>query len=85
MECNAVDVRCQCTQKNLQSIFAVLTFDPQLKIILTFFVEDIYQLNYFICVKDFNAETITFLKLNLFVLPLFAAISIMTGKRSAFI
>ena len=36
------------------------------KKILTFSVKDIYQLNYFICIKDFNAETITSLKLNLF-------------------
>jgi hypothetical protein len=52
--------------KNSQSICAVLTFDPQLKKILTFFVKDRYQLNYFICIKDFNAETNTSLKLNLF-------------------
>jgi hypothetical protein len=50
----------------LQSICAVLTFDPRLKNILTFSVEDRYQLNYFICIKDFNAETITSLKLSLF-------------------
>jgi hypothetical protein len=47
-------------------ICAVLTFDPQLKKILTFSVKDRYQLNYFICIKDFNAETITSSKLNLF-------------------
>jgi hypothetical protein len=40
-------------------------FDPQLNKILTFSVKDRYQLNYFICIKAFNAETIT-LKLNLF-------------------
>ena len=45
---------------------AVLTFDPQLKKILTFSVKDRYQLNYFICIKYFNTETITSLKLNLF-------------------
>jgi hypothetical protein len=34
---------------------------------LDFFVSDIKLiLNYFICIKDFNAETITSLKLNLF-------------------
>ena len=65
MECIALDFRCQCTQQKLQSICAVLTFDPQLKNILTFSVKDRYQLNYFICIKDFNAETITSLKLNL--------------------
>jgi hypothetical protein len=59
-------LRCQCTQQKLQSICAVLTFDPQLKRILTFSVKDIYQLNYFICIKDLNTETITSLKLNLF-------------------
>jgi hypothetical protein len=37
-----------------------------LKKILTFSVKDRYQLNYFICIKDFNAETITSLKLYLF-------------------
>ena len=42
-----------------------ITFDPQLKKIVTFSVKDRYQLNYFICIKDFNAETITSLKLNL--------------------
>jgi hypothetical protein len=52
--------------KNSQSICAVLTFDPQLKKILIFSVKDRYQLKYFICIKDFNAETSTSLKLNLF-------------------
>ena len=66
MECTALDFRCQCTQQKLQSICAVLTFAPQLKKISTFSVKDRYQLNYFICTKDFNAETITSLKLNLF-------------------
>ena len=42
MECKALNFRCQCTQQNLQSIFAVLTFDPQLKKILTFSVKDRY-------------------------------------------
>jgi hypothetical protein len=49
--------RRQCTQQKLQSICAVLTFDPQPKKILIFSVKDRYQLNYFICIKDFNAET----------------------------
>ena len=66
MECKALDFQCQCTQQKLQSICAVLTFDPQLKFFLTFSVKDRYQLNYFICIKDFNAETITSLKLDLF-------------------
>ena len=66
MECKAFDFQCQCTQQKLQSIYAVLTFDPQLKKILTFSVKDRYQLNYFICFKNFYAETITSLKLNLF-------------------
>jgi hypothetical protein len=52
--------------KKLQSICAVLTLHPQLKQILTFSVKDRYQLNYFMCIKDFNAEIITSLKLNLF-------------------
>jgi hypothetical protein len=38
----------------------LLTFDPQLN------AKDRYQLNYFICIKGFNAETNTSLKLNLF-------------------
>jgi hypothetical protein len=50
---------CQFPQQKLQSIYAVWTFDPQLKKILTFSVKDRYQLNYFICIKDFNAETNT--------------------------
>ena len=66
MECSALNFQCQCTQQKLQSICAVLTFDHQLKKILTFSVKDRYQLNYFICIKDFNAETITSLELNLF-------------------
>ena len=66
MECTALDFRCQCTQQKLQSICAVLTFDHQLKKILILSVKDRYQLNYFICIKDFNAETITSFKLNLF-------------------
>jgi hypothetical protein len=84
MECKALDFRCQCTQQKLQSICAVLTFDPHLKKILTFSVKDKYQLNYFICIKDFNAETITSLKLEICFLSLFAAVSIMKGKQSAF-
>jgi hypothetical protein len=52
--------------KNSKSICAVLMFDPQLKKILTFSVKDRYQLNHFNCIKDFNAETKTSLKLNLF-------------------
>ena len=66
MECSAPNFRCQCIQQKLQSICAVLTFDHQLKKISAFSVKDRYQLNYFICIKDFNAETITSLKLNLF-------------------
>ena len=52
--------------------------------ILTFSVKHKYQLNYFICIKDFNIETINSLTL-FFFLSLFAAVSIMKGKRSAFI
>ena len=82
MDYSALNFRCQCTQQKLQSICAVLTFDPQLKKILTFSVKDRYQLNYFICIKDFNAETNTSLKLNLF--SFFMAVGIIKGKRSAF-
>jgi hypothetical protein len=35
--CIALDFRCQCTQKKLQSICAVLTFDHQLKKNLSIF------------------------------------------------
>ena len=66
MEFLALDFWCQCTQQKIQSICAVLTFDTQLKKILIFSVKDRYQLNYYICFKDCNAETITSLKLNLF-------------------
>jgi hypothetical protein len=38
MELLALNFRCQCTQQKLQSICAILTFDPQLKKILTFSV-----------------------------------------------
>ena len=62
----ALNILCQCTQQKLQSICAVLSFDPQFKQFLTFSVKDRYQLNYFICIKDFNAETTTSSKLNLF-------------------
>ena len=48
----------------------------QLKEFLTFSVKDRYQLNYFICIKDFNAQTI---------ISLFTAVSIMKGKRPVLI
>ena len=38
----------------------------QLKEFLIFSVKDRYQLNHFICIKDFNAQTITSLKIKLF-------------------
>jgi hypothetical protein len=63
------------------TICAVLTFDPQLKKILTFSVKDRYQLNYSICIKDSNVETITSLKLNCF-LSLFAAVSPIGSSQS---
>jgi hypothetical protein len=66
MAIQTLDFRYQCTQQKLQSICAVLTFDPQLLKILTFAVKDRYQLNYFICIKDMNTEKITSLKLNSF-------------------
>ena len=83
MKCTALDFRCHCTQQKIQLICAVLTFNPQLKNILTFSVKDRYQFNYFVCIKDFNAETITSLKLNLFCFFI-CAVSIIKGKRSAF-
>ena len=54
MECYALYFRCQCTQRKLQSICGGLS------------AKDRYQLNYFLCIKDFNAQTITCFKLNLF-------------------
>ena len=39
---------------------------PQLEEFLAFSVEDRYQLNYFICNKDFNTQTIISLKLTFF-------------------
>jgi hypothetical protein len=39
---------------------------PQLEEFLAFSVEDRYQLNYVICNKDFNTQTIISLKLTLF-------------------
>ena len=63
MAIQALDFRCQCTQQKHQSICAVLTFNPQLKKILTFSVEDIsiklfylyqrheYRDNYFFRIK----------------------------------
>ena len=61
-----MDFRYQCTQQKPQSICAVLAFDRQHKTILAFSMKDRYQLNYFICIKDFNAEIIASLKSNLF-------------------
>ena len=62
---------------------------PQLKEFLIFSVKDRYKLNYFIYFKDFNAEIITSLKLNLFLFflqALFTAVvNIMKGKWSVLI
>jgi hypothetical protein len=52
--------------KNSNRVCVVLTFDLQHKKILTFSVKNRYQLNYFICIKNFNAETMPSLKFNLF-------------------
>jgi hypothetical protein len=41
---------------------AILTFDPQPNFCFTFSVKHRYQLHYFICIKDFNAETFTSIK-----------------------
>ena len=66
IDCKALDLRYQCTQQKLKSICAVLAFDRQHKKILAFSMKDRYQLIFFICIKDFNAETIASLKSNLF-------------------
>jgi hypothetical protein len=47
------------------SMYTTKTPNP-IKKILTFSVKDRYQLNYCICIKDFNAETNTSFKLNFF-------------------
>ena len=62
MECSTLDFWCQCTQQNSNR------YVPFYRSILNLkknYIKDKYQLNYFICIKDFNAETITSLKLNL--------------------
>jgi hypothetical protein len=50
----------------LNTTFLAWCMLPQLKEFLTFSVKDRYQLNYFICIKDFNAQPIISLELNLF-------------------
>ena len=42
----------------------------------TFSVKDTYQLNYYICFKDFDAQTIISLKLNLFYFFIYCYISV---------
>ena len=51
MELLALNFPCQCTHHKLQLMCVVLTFDPQLKQILTFSVKDRYELNYLIVSK----------------------------------
>ena len=46
---SALNFRCQCTQQKLQSICAVLTFDPQLKKILTHTCDRVAMLQLAIC------------------------------------
>ena len=50
----------------LQKQVPVFPRQAQLEEFLTFSVKDRYQLNYFICIKYFNAQKITSWKLNLF-------------------
>ena len=66
MEYLALNFPCQCTQQKLQSICAVLTFDPQLKKNPNIFCKRQVSIKLFYCIKDFNAETNTSLRLNLF-------------------
>ena len=58
----------------------------QLKDILFFYIFCKRQMSifFFICIKDVNAQTITSLKLNLFM-SLFTAVGIMKGKRPVLI
>ena len=65
---DGIDFRCQCTKRKLHSISDVLTLLNLKIFFFTFSVKDrykMYQLSYFICIKDYNAQTITSLKLNL--------------------
>ena len=62
MECQALDFLCQCTQRKLQSCRFNVT---QLKDLFIFSVKERYQLKYVICIKDFNAQTITSIQFNL--------------------
>jgi hypothetical protein len=67
------------TTKTPIDISAVLTFLN--KDFFAFSVKDRYRLNYFICIKDFNAQTITF-KIKF---ALFTVVSIMKGTRPVLI
>jgi len=60
---------------------------PQLKEFLTFSANNRYHINYFICIKDFNAQIITSLKLNWFSFFIYCCdwIRPMEGKRSVLI
>ena len=56
---------------------------PQFKEFLTFSVKDRYQLNYFICIKDFNAQPIISLELK-FVLLLYLLPSASSKENDLF-
>jgi hypothetical protein len=74
MECKALDFQCQCTQQKLQSICAVLTFDPQLKNILTFSVKDNISIRLFYLYQRLQCRDNYFFKIN-FVFFLYLLLS----------
>ena len=72
MELLALNFRCQC--QKLQSICAVLMFDPCIKKIFTFSIKDRYQLNYFYLYQRLQCRDKYFLKIK-FVFFLYLRLS----------
>jgi hypothetical protein len=72
MELLALNFRCQC--QKLQSICAVLMFDPCIKKIFTFSIKDRYQLNYFYLYQRLQCRDKCFLKIK-FVFFLYLRLS----------
>ena len=66
----ALNFRCQCTQQKLQSICADLTFDPQLKKILTFSGKDRYSIKWFYLYQRLQCRNKYFFKIKFFFLYL---------------
>ena len=74
MECSALDFRCQCTQQKLQSICAVLTFDPQLKKNLNIFCKRQISIKLFYLYQKFQCRDNYFIKIK-FVFFLYLLLS----------